>query len=526
MSTRALIIGIDGYTQHRLRGCVQDALAFRDFIVRRICVPEENIFCLLARTPADVSQPHAPTQDEIITVLRRLAIRSRPGDRLFVYFAGASTEARVRRDENVTIETAIVPLDGEKCTNKLLLYRELENMLGEIAASETDVTLVMDTGRSGASERSMESEGELDLSWRPKLSTIPATDGVRGVQTVFSTQRGHEASVLREPGGRLHGAFTASLLSVLDKTIEHGNLEPCWADIWSALQVELEKKAPDQKPELAGDFERPVFGGNSRRRGLPPDARARIILSDAFEKLRIRLEPANDRAEALLDSIPLCERVTENEDLRLIRISGDEYLLCDDEYEAPRVRADQPQVLAAIIEHYSRYSRPIRLARRAEVDRTALEVRLLDVPRRGAPFAEHHERAAGGQLLFRATEPFCARVYNRAAVSLNVALFDCGWSGRVQKLGRAQIDAGGTHIFWNGGAPFRFLGRKSGGVGVDRLVFLGSPDPRESFDQLELRSPSFEELLRLSEKSIPSITALPGLEGAHAAVITVLIYEE
>ena len=84
---RALLVGINyhGHRPGELRGCINDCLHMKRYLMERHGFREANILVLVD----DVRySPHAPTRATIIAALRRLVEQSRPGDTAVFHFSG------------------------------------------------------------------------------------------------------------------------------------------------------------------------------------------------------------------------------------------------------------------------------------------------------------------------------------------------------------------------------------------------------------------------------------------------------
>ncbi len=85
-----VIIGIDAYQSSPLRGCVSDAHAVHQYLVRDVGIPESHIRLLLAPHGSSHETPDFPSRANIIETLH--GIRTNPlikkYDDIFIYFSG------------------------------------------------------------------------------------------------------------------------------------------------------------------------------------------------------------------------------------------------------------------------------------------------------------------------------------------------------------------------------------------------------------------------------------------------------
>ncbi|KAF9073454.1 caspase domain-containing protein [Rhodocollybia butyracea] len=176
----AVIVGINKYDDPRttsLKGCVNDALLFRDYLLQDLSVPAGQITTLLSPTgdehlpfPQDIPVPcNAPTRENILDALYDLydSPNIKPDDSIIIFYAGhgqsyrapdavdqspprsnASVEALCPADRN-TLKSCS---DGTEDIIVDISDREINVILGEIAKKICgNITLILDCcyARSG-----------------------------------------------------------------------------------------------------------------------------------------------------------------------------------------------------------------------------------------------------------------------------------------------------------------------------------------------------------------------------------------
>jgi len=105
---RALMIGINYVGQdNELRGCHNDTLKMRDYLMDVCGFPEENITCYF-----DDGEHEPPTRDNILDAFKTLVEESEPGDVLFVHYAGhGGSVPDDNGDEEDGMDEVLFPVD-------------------------------------------------------------------------------------------------------------------------------------------------------------------------------------------------------------------------------------------------------------------------------------------------------------------------------------------------------------------------------------------------------------------------------
>ncbi|RSM05087.1 hypothetical protein CDV31_009721 [Fusarium ambrosium] len=195
MAKFALLIGIDHYHRpdinkakvtsvnlYNLTGAVNDVLKIKNFLVKDVGIPEDNVTTLIApltgcqypypyeinaKAPEATALHNAakPTYARIVSELRRLAQEVKPGDLVFVHYSGHGIRARTSyldlksrqktcRDPDGIRDECIVPYDFPE-TGKLLRDVELGALFQDIAVNhltkerKATLTVVVDCCHSG-----------------------------------------------------------------------------------------------------------------------------------------------------------------------------------------------------------------------------------------------------------------------------------------------------------------------------------------------------------------------------------------
>ena len=153
MKQRALVIGID-YEETpdaRLRGCQNDALRARDYLVDARGYPKEAVTLCLDRESSLRKQDDGTTRSGIIEGILRLAAASNREEDLeevYIHFSGHGTQPRGGglSEEDDGMDEALVPSDFR--VNGLLRDDKLNSLLQEFHP-RTRVLCVFDCCHSG-----------------------------------------------------------------------------------------------------------------------------------------------------------------------------------------------------------------------------------------------------------------------------------------------------------------------------------------------------------------------------------------
>ncbi|KAF9068244.1 caspase domain-containing protein [Rhodocollybia butyracea] len=174
----AVIAGINKYHDPgtpSLRGCVNDALLFRDYLMQDLSVPANQITTLLSPTGDEFLPPlqdipfsyNAPTRENILNALYDLHDNPniKPDDSIIIFYAGHGQSYRAAEADyectplNTGWIEAISPVDRNtpKSNSSELVPdisdREINVVIGEIARKCPNITLILDCSHAGGATR-------------------------------------------------------------------------------------------------------------------------------------------------------------------------------------------------------------------------------------------------------------------------------------------------------------------------------------------------------------------------------------
>lgn len=335
----------------------------------------------------------------------------------------------------------------------------------------------------------------------------------------------------------LYGARPASF-PPLDSPEDHAQRLPAVLEVVSA-----ERTTASAVAHTSGD---PI--------ALPAGVRGRLVRAGTGERLRFATIPRDPELEAALGRSGLLELADEGSAEVCVGRSGDHWIVTDDVH---RGTPDLPALVRIpvgahgahglvrdVLEHYTRYRAPLRIAHRAidlpgalglelvqcpSHDLRGVEAQVADLPVVAMPRASACDLTAGARVAFR--------VDNRASRPLRVTLVNCAASGRVQLLGDQAIEPYRSHVFWangNLGQPFAMTPPNGSLRCIDRLVVIGRTALNRSLEFLRVdhgflerardavMTPPPEQwtatqvLIRTSAPDAPALTGAPPLPPARA----------
>ena len=167
----ALLIGIGKYRQRTLEGPPFDVAALAKMLIAHYDFPRENVHTLVNQEAV---------KSRILDEIQLLTHRTRPGDRVFIYYSGHGTS---RRDELMALPLphatgALVPADFngargqsvDQLLDQLIIgTRDLRPTL-ERLDRDREVLMVFDTCFSGTTVRAAEAAGYTDSNRYLRLS--------------------------------------------------------------------------------------------------------------------------------------------------------------------------------------------------------------------------------------------------------------------------------------------------------------------------------------------------------------------
>ncbi len=285
----ALLIGIGKYRQRTLEGPPYDVAALARVLAAQYGFPKENIQTLVNEEAVKF---------RILSEIALLAHRSRPGDRIFIYFSGHGTS---RRDEVLALPLpyttgALVPADFagdpaqpvEKLMSQLIIgNRDLRPAL-ERLDRDRQVLMVFDTCFSGNTVRAIAGYSAPHLSRYLPLQSRSVFKAEQEIgsfeenlkpnepypyQNIFYISAATENEVARDIqqdnlylfptiDGNPHGVLTDALLRVLagERRVDTDN-DGRWSQIelYAAVKKEVQrrfKQSPQALPKEGDSADR------------------------------------------------------------------------------------------------------------------------------------------------------------------------------------------------------------------------------------------------------------------------------
>jgi hypothetical protein len=198
---------------------------------------------------------------------------------------------------------------------------------------------------------------------------------------------------------------------------------------------------------------------------LPDGARGRLVKPGDSRRLRVRIQPADEKlAEQLRQSPLLAVTSTTNPDtdIEVIAQPGGGWIIGNDmEPVLAAVPAGEILALRAGLEHYYRYEAVLNMARGCSDPQLSncLQVRILDCNNESAMKAMKPEILADPDLPEAARDDdriyclntgfqFCIKVTNSSDECLNVTLLDCSSGGSAQYLSDAVLREKAAQVMW------------------------------------------------------------------------------
>ena len=285
-ANHALLIGIGKYKTRTLEGPPNDVAALRSVLASKYDFNPANIRTLINQEAVKA---------RILYEIRQLATRTRPGDRVFIYFSGHGTS---RRDDLMALPLphgsgALVPADFsadpgesiETLMSQLIVGRRDLRPVLEQLDRDRQVLMVFDTCFSGNAVRSAGVDNPLNLSRYIKLDSRSVFNEERSIgsfeknlikddpypyQNIFYISASSENEIAKDIqrdllylyptiDGKPHGALTDSLLRVLDGQVQiDTNNDGQWSqmELYTALRSLVQKRfqqTPQALPKQGGN---------------------------------------------------------------------------------------------------------------------------------------------------------------------------------------------------------------------------------------------------------------------------------
>jgi hypothetical protein len=114
---KALLIGINYYgSSHQLKGCINDCMNIKDFLVReRGFSPAQRDMVILTDAPENRGTPFYPTVANLMAAFNWLATYNKPGDSIWLSYSGHGSQVRdPDGDRGSGLDDTICPVDFEQ----------------------------------------------------------------------------------------------------------------------------------------------------------------------------------------------------------------------------------------------------------------------------------------------------------------------------------------------------------------------------------------------------------------------------
>lgn len=333
-------------------------------------------------------------------------------------------------------------------------------------------------------------------------------------------------------------------------------------DVTNGAVVGVYGDKPDFFPELGTEADRAARVGDLRvvdadlatsravalgTWELPDAPRGRLVQSGENATLSVAIRPPTSTLSKELEASPFVQVVDaeKNADIVLAEVDDGWALLDDihglgeDEPQFPTIPS-VPDAARAMVDHYYRYSAPLRLARSCRDLPRMLQVALLDcngveltpenaqtIKLSDLSYSDHasFETADGDRI--------CISVANHSDLDLHVTLIDVAASGRVLLLGRQEVPKRARMRFWYEeaiGQPFPVSVPVGQRLGVDRLVAIGATNPKFDLGHLASHKTFRGILLGVAcggaDKDIGGLRGTPPVEQYTSTVVTLRTIKE
>ena len=241
---KAVIVGINyTNTNLELRGCINDAMAFKNILLTRFGHTEANI-----RTLTDDAKTTIPNVKNIMTAINWLVVGAKPGDQLVFYYSGhGSSVTDTSKDEADGVDELMYVLDGAISDDELL--RHLVNPVPQGAS----LTCVFDCCRSGTI-MDLRYNFTFDHSGSNRYSMLIDPSTARANVLCISGCRDDQSSMEAQFGSKPRGAMTYFLEEVLGSMAYR-------VDNATLLQKLTQKLAAigwEQMPQLSCTYSRQI----------------------------------------------------------------------------------------------------------------------------------------------------------------------------------------------------------------------------------------------------------------------------
>jgi hypothetical protein len=283
----ALLVGIDDYPPPlpRLRGCVNDAREMKAYLEARID-PAEGTLKIKALLNQEA------TRDAVITAFRTHLGRAGPEDVALFCFSGHGSQEPAPEQfwhlEPDHLDETLVCYDSRREGSWDLADKELAKLIGEVAAREAHVVLVLDCCHSGSGTRNpaLAETGvrrvETDRRQRPLSSFLfaagelaaagasrdpaarPSGWDLPGRHVLLAACRDDEEAKEYHGGDTTRGAFSYFLHETLHTVGGGITYHDLFARASALVRGHLQRQSPQLEATFAEDLRRPFLGGAVR----------------------------------------------------------------------------------------------------------------------------------------------------------------------------------------------------------------------------------------------------------------------
>ncbi|MFP3941720.1 MAG: caspase family protein [Thermoanaerobaculia bacterium] len=276
----ALLVGIDDYPVKPLKGCVNDALAWREHLEER--ASRHGRLSLEMLLDRDATRP------AIIEGFRRHLAQASEGDTALFCFSGHGAEEATplpySQEEPGGVGETLVAWDSRRDGGFDLADKELAALIAEVATGGAHVVVALDSCHSGTATREPRSEGTVRRMRRSPRRRPPGTYWFEGEDPGLPPEldsaggwrvlpRGRhvllaacedyqKAKECTAADGTKRGLFSYCLLAGLAR------LGPgtSYRELHRYTQIRVRNLYPDQNPQAEGDLERAVLAGGAAGR--------------------------------------------------------------------------------------------------------------------------------------------------------------------------------------------------------------------------------------------------------------------
>lgn len=241
---KALLIGINYVgTSAELRGCVNDVINMKNFLMNDYGYEDKNIIML-----TEVSRKKQPTRENIIKYMNWLVKDNDENSRLFLHYSGHGSYTRDRSgDERDGRDETICPLDYSR--NGMIVDDDLKKILVDPLKKGAKLSCLFDCCHSGTvldlqcnyriATNNNRNSYTIDIDNHYKAST--------GDVILFSGCLDSQTSADAYEEGINQGAMTYSFLKSIDK-LKGKNKTPTIHRVMKNLLIFIKQRGYTQQP--------------------------------------------------------------------------------------------------------------------------------------------------------------------------------------------------------------------------------------------------------------------------------------